>query len=113
MCYTFKMSDACAAYMGAMLDGEGHLQRFRGPTGRWAGMGIAVTNQNLEIISACFRIAGRGNITLNTRAGTRGTKKNVWVWYMSNKSDVRGLCQRIAPFSTKAQEYLQEIGDVL
>jgi len=98
-----SMSDDQAAYVGAMLDGEGWV-RFthdRYPD-------IRIGNTNPEIISAILRATGCGYIDCKTRNGSLGTKP-MFAWRINRILNAETLCIQIAPYSEKAQRVLRVI----
>ena len=90
------LSDVEAAYVGAMLDGEGHIGREPH---------IYVTNTNVEIIATLLRAIGLGRVT----PGSMGPQNRLQVWRyaLTRINDVFALLPQIVSYSMKAQECLK------
>lgn len=89
-----EMSPVEAAWVGAIIEGEGHALKGNTPSGS-----IRVTNTDVEIISALLRVTGVGNVYLKPEK----VNKDCWVWDVSASADVLSLAEQIAPYSVKAR----------
>ena len=86
--------------MGALFDGEGCLF-LETPTN---SRRIIIANNNPEIISACFRFTGAGNI------GTLSSAGNItYQWRLHRLAEIENFLQQIKPCSARAGEMLQNI----
>ena len=84
-----------AAWLGAMVDGEGHIT---GPYNH-----LYVTNTNVEIISTILRLIGIGRVSMGTKVPGM---KTVWRFALTRINDLAALFPQLSPYSMKAQEVL-------
>lgn len=101
-----KMSTVEAAYVGAMIDGEGCI-RAQKPG---ASYGIDLTNSDLEIISALIRATGIGTVYAHGQNRRAPHWKLCWAWRAHRKEDALDIARQCAPFSTKCQKLLASYG---
>ena len=92
-----KMSAVEAAYVGAMLDGEGtvHIKR--------RNAAFSVANSEIEFISAILRATGCGKVYY--REPQKGNLP-MWSWYSGSRLTLEDLAVQLAPYSIKAQKYI-------
>ncbi len=96
-----NMTEVEAAYLGAMIDGEGCITN----SGRGHRQ-IKFGNTDIELISACLRATGIGGIELRLPRGL--SKLPLWIWNVGRAQEIEDLCRRIAPYSMKAQRELED-----
>ena len=109
------MTDVEAAWMGAMVEGEGHY--FLHPPdskSRNVGLriGVAVTNTDPEIMSACLRLTQTGKVDYKGFANSRiaTARKPCYRWAIQAWTDTLNVLRQLRPYSMKAQAALNEIG---
>ena len=95
-----NVSEVEAAYLGALLDGEGCITNTSGGHRQ-----LRVGNTDLELISACLRATGIGNVSLQKPRELQ--KLNLWRWEVGRAQEVEDLCHRLALYSFKAQRELE------
>ena len=104
-----QMSEGEAAYMGALVDGEGSVGVYTGMHSK-KGHGrvtplltVMVCNSDPELISACFRATGTGGCHVRP-PGTFKSGDGKWIfrWNIYGFKSLPFL-HRIAPYSVKAQ----------
>jgi len=102
-----QMSNVEAAYVGAMIDGEGYFGHYA-PTGlrRACQHNVMVVNTDLEIISALVRATGLAGVGMKNDSAL--TRKRAWLWYSAAINSLVDLAKQIAPYSFKAQRFLEE-----
>ena len=86
------MTEPEAAWVGAFIEADGSVCLSRG---RKAAANIAVTQKDIEPISALLRLTGVGRVYLD--------RNRIWQWVVCAQGDVAQIIQRILPYSTKAQ----------
>jgi len=103
-----EMSEVEAAWVGAVVDTDGCVYRNRNVTVPFTT--VSVVNTSLELISALLRVTGTGSIYYRARGWTRwGERKTpTLTWAVGGRKTIRALLERIAPYSTKAQQHLEE-----
>ena len=82
------MPDAQAAWVGAMVEGEGTIE-----IGKRA-VRVSVINTDVEIISALLRFVGDGYVRLQSL----GVNRPVWVWSLGRFESLCALSPQIAPY---------------
>ena len=104
-----ELSSVEAAWLGAMVDGEGSLfLRYRpAPTLR-----MEVCNTEPEFLSACLRITNTRGVQLKTDNSSRYGRKPVFGWYVNAWNTVLDLTKQIAPYSIKAQALQTVLGGI-
>ncbi len=90
-----QLRDVEAAWLGAIIDGEGHIT---GPYNH-----LYVTNTNVEIISTTLRILGVGRVSMGTQVPGM---KTVWRFALTRMNDLAVLFPQLSPYSMKVQEVL-------
>ena len=95
------MSEVEAAYVGALVDGEGCI-RNQDVHSRGGGRSVSVVvgNTELELISALLRITGIGVVCKDKPQLGR---LPFWRWGVYAIEDTKSLLRRIAAYSLKAQ----------
>lgn len=103
-----EMSLTEAAWVGAMIEGEGSV----GCTGRRRQpVEVRVFNTEVETIATCLRLTGGGSVYLHKER--RARRKNCWTWAVQRIEDLRVLLPQIIPFLTGKQERAREALRVL
>ena len=98
-----------AAWIGAMIDGEGSIYRCTGQVGHRMEFG----NTEVELVATMLRVVGAGKVyLLNNRASNLVGKLPIWRWYLYPANDVAALIEQIAPYSIKAQKWLPYVETV-
>ena len=86
-----------AAWLGAMLDGEGHISfvvKHKTPH-------VVISNTEVELVATALRITQAGSISTREQNGL-GTKR-MWEWTLHRSSEVPALLAQLQPYSLKAQ----------
>jgi len=99
-CSVREMSDVEAAWVGAIIEGEGcvyYHKNHEADAGRWR---LTVANTDLEIISALLRLTGVGHVTRQTK----GTQKDVWYWSVNRVNDVAAIAAQCQLFCWKLRK---------
>ncbi len=108
------LADAEAAWLGAMIEGEGTIY-LRQQIGHHTKphVEIRVGNTEVETIATCLRLAGAGRVHPDPRNGN-GRHRPMWYWSLSADSSVCSLLPQIIPYLTgkreRAQEALDRVG---
>lgn len=104
-CDVLPMSECAAAWLGALLDGEGSVYKAKGHAGRRRRLPwIAIANTEVELIATCLRITGAGTIQTRLQPSAAFGSRRMWCWMCQKVADVPVLLQRLAPYSLKAQK---------
>jgi hypothetical protein len=100
-----QMHPVEAAYVGAMIDGEGCI-RIQSPGNSY---GIDLSNTDVEIISALVRATGIGTVYPhgNNRKNRQPQWKVCFSWRVHRKLDALEVARQCAPYSTKCQRLLK------
>ena len=92
------LSDVEAAWVGAMIDGEGGVRPMRHSNGL-DYPSIEFTNCDVELIATMLRVVGAGTIKPKQDAG----HTQCWVWALRRAKPVASILPQIRPYSVKAQ----------
>ena len=107
-----EMTEIEAAWMGALLEGEGTAEVAWYPTRQGSGrytprIRASVVNTDPELMSACLRLVGTGSVSPRSpREGSFGKHKQQFVWTLQARNSVLDFFHRVAPYSMKAQDAL-------
>lgn len=93
-----KMSAVEAAYVGAMLDGEGTVYIKR------RNASFTIDNSEIEFISAILRAVGCGKVYY--REPQKEGNLSMWSWSSGSRLTLEDLAIQLAPYSIKAQKYI-------
>jgi hypothetical protein len=97
-----KMSEPEKAWVGAFIDAEGGFYVIA--RGTW---NVNVVNTEPEFLSALLRATHLGVvISKNNHSQAKKHWKPAFQWTFATRVDVDALAEAIAPYSLKAQEYL-------
>ena len=102
-----SLTQAAAAWVGAMIEGEGSV--FVGIDNRgYEDIDLHVYNSDVETIATMLRLVGDGNVyyrgsRLSSKWPGSGTKPQ-WAWSLQKKPSVRALLPQIIPFLTGKQD---------
>ena len=101
-----QMTDVEAAWMGAMLEGEGSVMLLPHHSSRKPFVRAVITNTDPEIMSACLRLtnAGRVNRGQDNRSSLVRETKICFAWAIQAWNDVMSFLQQVRPYSMKAQQ---------
>lgn len=91
------MSEPEAAYVGALLDGEGWVTNLVG-----SGPLVTIGNTGVEIISALLRSTGIGTVYY-APAPAHKANWGQYRWSVLRKGEALALCERVREYSIKAQ----------
>lgn len=94
-----QMTPIEAAWVGAMIEGEGCISISRSHSDTYDNYHLIVGNNSLEVISAMLRATGTGNVYL--RANGR-----LFTWEVGRINSIYDIARQIAPYSEKAQRLL-------
>lgn len=96
-----NLSPEAAAWLGAMVEGEGSLSWDRPNTcNNQYRLRVVVANTEVETIATCLRLVGAGRVT----SQVMGNSKRVWHWVLSRRSDIAALLPQILPYLTGKRE---------
>lgn len=98
-----ELSAVEAAWLGAMVDGEGSIV-LRKLTNGSEQVIVQVCNSNVEIISTCLRLAGEGCIYLRTMTRQPEHWLPVWFWIITRQKSVQKLLLQILPYLAGKRE---------
>ncbi len=103
-CSVREMSTIEAAWMGAMIDGEGCIlrQQQRGFDYTRLSMG----NTEPELVSAFLRATGVGCIIMGQQK--KAHHRPFFNWTVNRQNDVFEIIRQCRPFSIKCQQALEE-----
>ena len=96
------MSDAEAAWVGAMIDAEGWT--VVQPTYKVNAIRICLGNTEPEIISGLLRATGVGTVCSHKRSKPHHLP--MFQWSVNAWNDVMAVAEQCAPYSVKAQSLL-------
>ena len=97
-----QMTEVEAAWVGAMIEGEGSVIVRQSRSG-YHELKIVVHNTDVEIMSAMLRAVGTGSIGVKTFS-KQWQRKTCWVWQLQAAEDVRAVAAQCKPYSTKCQK---------
>ena len=104
------LSPVEAAWVGAMVEGEGCI-RILTTSARGHKQGrMDVTNTEVETNATILRLVGDGGVHHDMGAGRN---KRVWRWGLASKLSVISLLKQIIPYLTGKREKAQEMVRVL
>jgi len=95
------LTDVEAAWLGAMLEGEGNITvtyRDSGHPRVW----VAITNNEVEVISTCLRLVGDGTVTFCRNS--RPNQHNTWAWVLRAKRAVCVFLLQVHPYLAGKKE---------
>ncbi len=92
-----QLSPVEAAWVGAMVEGEGHI---RPPSSRALGLDLGSTD--VETISTLLRLVGVG--TVYRQVDNQHTRKPLWRWGIHRVADLARLLPQLVPYLTSKQE---------
>lgn len=104
-----QMIPAAAAWIGAMIEGEGNFSEYPpGKQGRtFPGAGVTIHNTSVETIATCLRLVGDGRVSVVFPKET--PRRPLWRWYTAKHLSMYALLPQIIPFLTSKQERAQRI----
>lgn len=109
-----QMSIVETAWMGAMVEADGHVTIVRslGKNHVMPSVHVAVTNADPEIMSACLRVTGTGSVFRKKPPTNLRETKPCYRWNIQAWLDALGFLRRIRPYSMKAQQALNDLGSL-
>ena len=107
-----QLSEVEAAWLGAMVEGEGSIPLRRTPQGIIRPSAVTIYSSEVETIATCLRLIGDGLITyrpprpdyISPRGRQAFAKKDNWAWEVRNISSILALLPQILPFLTGKKE---------
>ena len=101
-----------AAWVGAMIEGEGCVWRSKDRASRfWK---ISVVNTEVEVISGLIRATGVGNVyELHPAGYAKPHYLASWTWAVYKRNDVLSLVNQCFSYSTKLQKILKLMGEAV
>lgn len=96
-----------AAWIGAMLEGEGTVS-LRFDERGYEDVDLVIYNSEVETIATCLRVIGDGCVyyrgkRLSSKWPGSGSKEQ-WAWSLQRKPAVRDLLRQIIPYLTGKQD---------
>lgn len=95
------ISDECAAWLGAMIEGEGSAYVHYFTDARQPAASLQFSNTKVELISAALRIAQVGSVSSRARS-SRLSRRRIFHWRVERWWETLLLARRLAPYSMKA-----------
>lgn len=110
-CTVRDMSEAEAAWVGAMIEGEGNLVHLDPrKNGRLShGVEVVVHNTEVETIATCLRLVGDGTINVVLPQTHRMATMPLWRWRTAKHESMKKILPQIIPFLTGKQERAQQL----
>jgi len=102
LCLVPILTDTQAAWLGALIDGEGSIYFLKGRSYPY----VSVTMTDLQIIYTLLRVVQAG--TLTTRNNNGFGSKRLYAWVIAAQIDSESFVRQIQPFSFKAQKALRQ-----
>ena len=105
-----QMTAVEAAWVGAMIEAEGHIGlRSRGE-GYTPAANFCVTNTSIEILSTLLRLTGVGRVYFcpDPRPDKLGHLP-VWRWHIIRKEDMVAVGGQIRPYLVDKQDRLAHV----
>ena len=97
-----EMEPIEAAWVGALIEGEG----FLGKLGSSHGYGIVVGSTSVETIATLLRLTGVGRVHHGAAASCNFP---MWYWTIGVRNDILRLGPQILPFLTDKQDRLSDL----
>ena len=105
------MTDAEAAWMGAIFEGEGSVvvemyPARSGSTHLLPRIRVTVNNSDPEVLSACLRLTRAGRVTYRRAATEKGPIRSTrpqFVWAVQAINAALDFLRQVSPYSWKAQ----------
>ena len=101
---TQSLSPEAAAWMGAIIEGEGTIGMYRSrPTRQRKHPHVVVSNTEVETIATCLRLVGAGNVGLVTSKNylAKWPHHNlVWQWRLSATRNIAAFLPQVIPYLT-------------
>ncbi len=103
-----EMSAVEAAWVGAMVEGEGHVSpRLHGKS----SINFRVSNTSVEVISTLLRFTGVGRVYFQSL--NPGRWRPVWLWTLTRMADVEAVGRQIRPFLGDKRAALDSLLEVI
>ena len=99
-----KMTVVEAAWVGAMLEGEGCIRTYRRTTNRGTHWHPEVTigSTEVETIATILRLVGDGGVYFRPRVTP--TRRPMWVWTLGAQAALHDLLSQVMEFLTSKRE---------
>lgn len=92
------LSPVEAAWLGAMVEGEGNIH-IRSPKGTFWNISLTVVSSEIETIATCLRLSGIGTVR-RVKPHGRNSKEHYWSWRSGCWNDVLQVLWQIKPYLT-------------
>ena len=107
-----NLSPEEAAWIGAMVEGEGSILIRTRPCGTKQGL-VQVCNSEVETVATCLRLVGAGGVYLRTPDKQPKHWKLVWFWVVTANKEVPALLKQITPYLTGKQDKAKNVIKIL
>lgn len=105
-----ELSDIERAWLGALIEGEGHVSYCPRGARREVRATIEITNTEVETIATCVRFAGAGGVYL---CRPRDGHQPLWHWRLGKKGEILMVLRQVWPYLTGKQDRALSIINVL
>lgn len=111
-----RLVDVVAAWLGAMVEGEGSITIRQSRKRGFDGIQIVVASTEVETIATCLRLSGGGHVQPQFRSRRNGRlgDRTMWYWIVTRHNEVTDFLPQIIPYLTgkreKAEEALRLLG---
>ena len=100
------MSPEERAWVGAMIEGEGHIHIGRRQRGSLFGF-VIVTICDIETISTLLRLVGDGTVHMPRRRAPNHLQP--WTWILSPMRSMADLLPQVIPYLTSKRVRAEEL----
>lgn len=97
-----QMSEVEAAWVGAIIEGEGYVVVAPKHSKHKAKMGVV--NTDPEVLSALLRLTGAGSVGQVGRSRSKWSKKMCFTWQVQRWREVQDLARLCSPYCMKLQK---------
>ncbi len=99
-----QLSSPEAAWLGAMVEGEGSIC-LRGRRPRY----IAVYSSEVETVATCLRLAGDGTVIYDGEPSSAIGRKPMWRWHLAKINSLFELLPQLIPYLTSKDGRAEEV----
>lgn len=100
-----QMTPVEAAWVGAMVEGEGSLYLHKASR----NFHLAVGNTEVETISTLLRFTNDGTVYCQRPAEKNVRRKILWIWSVTAQEAITDILRQVIPYLTGKQEHAIEV----